>query len=106
LTKEDNMQNESREDAYAGLPDPRTEAELDRLNAEERYLDIEDGYVCPCGNPEEHSGCSYDQYMDSLNHDCPKERFLEDPITVAYGVGGEFVSTIKCAICDDEEIDA
>ena len=33
----------------------------------------------------------------------PRQQFLEDPITVAYGVGGEFVSSIACAVCDDNE---
>lgn len=41
--------------------------------------------------------------LDEWEHehgDCPKMRFLEDPITVAYGVGGEFVDGIKCRFCD------
>ena len=41
--------------------------------------------------------------LDEWEHDrgdCPKMRFLEDPITVAYGVGGEFIDGIKCRFCD------
>jgi hypothetical protein len=37
---------------------------------------------------------------DEPGHDCPKDRFLEDPITTAYGVGSEMVSLIPCPVCD------
>ncbi|HEX4399669.1 MAG TPA: hypothetical protein VH136_18665 [Trebonia sp.] len=37
------------------------------------------------------------------SHDCPKEAFLADPITSAYGVGSEMVGSIRCAVCDAEE---
>lgn len=33
-------------------------------------------------------------------HDCPREAFLDDPITVAYGVGSEMLHLIACAVCD------
>jgi hypothetical protein len=35
-------------------------------------------------------------------HDCPRQEFLEDPITEAYGVGGEMLHLIDCAVCDAE----
>lgn len=34
-------------------------------------------------------------------HDCPKAAFLDDPITVAYGVGSEMVGLIACPVCDE-----
>lgn len=34
------------------------------------------------------------------DHECPKQAFLDDPITQAYGVGGELVDRIACATCD------
>jgi hypothetical protein len=37
------------------------------------------------------------------DHDCPKDEFLADPITRAYGVGSEMVSLISCAVCDARE---
>lgn len=40
---------------------------------------------------------------DRCGHECPKDQFLNDPITVAYGVGGEMVHLIDCAVCDAEE---
>jgi hypothetical protein len=39
------------------------------------------------------------------DHECPKQQFLDDPITRAYGVGGEMVSSIACAVCDAREAD-
>jgi hypothetical protein len=65
----------------------------------------------PPGPPCEHSrtrclpGCRcgcYECYHRSLDHDCPRTEFLDDPITVAYGVGGEMVKLIPCAVCDTE----
>jgi hypothetical protein len=40
-----------------------------------------------------------------LEHDCPKDKFLEDPITTYYGVGGEMVDLVPCPICDAREQD-
>jgi hypothetical protein len=42
-------------------------------------------------------------YYASLAHDCPREDFLEDPITVAYGVSG-MVSMVACATCEAMEV--
>jgi hypothetical protein len=36
-------------------------------------------------------------------HDCPVDQFLRDPITEAYGVGGEMAHLIRCAVCEAEE---
>ena len=33
-------------------------------------------------------------------HDCPRDAFLDDPITVHYGVGAEMVHLIACPVCD------
>jgi len=68
---------EGGEDAYLNDPDPRTEAELDQLHEEEHY-----------GLPE---------------HDCPRDNFLEDPITRHYGVGGEMLHLIHCGVCEEFE---
>jgi len=63
-----------------------------------------------------HSVCAlvedsqYQTYIDAQDeanrypeHDCPKNQFLEDPITQAYGVGSEMVGLISCAVCDRRE---
>jgi hypothetical protein len=49
--------------------------------------------LCPC----------YECWVRRTEHDCPKQAFLEDPITEHYGVGGEFVGSIPCAVCDAEQ---
>ncbi|MBO0813821.1 MAG: hypothetical protein J2P30_01505 [Actinobacteria bacterium] len=49
------------------------------------------------GPPDDTPG---DAYPD---HDCPKADFLDDPITVAYGVGGDFVGGIACPVCEAHE---
>jgi hypothetical protein len=38
-------------------------------------------------------------------HDCPREAFLDDPITVAYGVGAEMVHLVSCAVCGPPDDD-
>lgn len=38
-------------------------------------------------------------------HDCPKQEFLDDPITRYYGVGSEMIALVPCAVCDAEEAD-
>jgi ssDNA-binding Zn-finger/Zn-ribbon topoisomerase 1 len=43
---------------------------------------------------------AYDYVAD---HDCPKDRFLDDPITQEYGVGGEMVALIRCHTCELRE---
>jgi hypothetical protein len=45
----------------------------------------------------------YEAWLGSRAHDCPREAFLDDPITVAYGVGSEMLHLIPCAVCDAEE---
>jgi hypothetical protein len=35
-------------------------------------------------------------------HICPKEAFLDDPITIAYGMGSEMVGSVHCEICDSD----
>jgi hypothetical protein len=38
-------------------------------------------------------------------HDCPIEMFFDDPITQAYGLGGdwdEWSRVVKCAVCAEE----
>lgn len=37
------------------------------------------------------------------SHDCPKEAFLQDPITEHYGVGAEMLHLITCKHCEAEE---
>lgn len=47
--------------------------------------------------------CSHFASQLGGDHDCPREAFLDDPITVAYGVGSEMVGLIPCATCDERE---
>ena len=51
------------------------------------------------GNPP------YFDPRDVDEHDCPRQAFLDDPITQAYGVGGEMLHLITCAVCDAREHD-
>ena len=46
---------------------------------------------------------AYAKWAESRSHDCPRDRFLEDPITTSYGVGSEMVHLIPCPVCDAEE---
>jgi hypothetical protein len=41
-----------------------------------------------------------DEHKLKLGHECPRTEFLNDPITIAYGVGGEMVHLVPCFICD------
>jgi hypothetical protein len=45
----------------------------------------------------------YDDGVADPGHDCPKQAFLDDPITEAYGVGSEMVGLIPCPVCDAEQ---
>lgn len=67
---------EGREDSYLALPDQNAEAELDALGEEERYIE----------------------------HECPYQTFLEDPITQYYGLGGDMDEwgplLGPCPVCD------
>ena len=47
-----------------------------------------------------HATCAAIAYMEPPPHDCPIDAFLDDPITVAYGVGSEMVHLIRCDVCD------
>jgi hypothetical protein len=41
----------------------------------------------------------------AANHVCPIETFLADPITVAYGLGGdmdEWASVVRCYLCEGQ----
>jgi hypothetical protein len=40
------------------------------------------------------------EYYDPDYHDCPRDAFLEDPITQAYGVGSEMLHLIRCPVCE------
>jgi hypothetical protein len=43
-----------------------------------------------------HQSCS----RIAFTHECPREQFLDDPITRSSGVGAEMVNLISCRICD------
>ena len=45
----------------------------------------------------------YAAYLAERNHDCPREAFLDDPMTVASGMGSEMVGLIACPVCDAED---
>ena len=51
----------------------------------------------------EAENAAYDAHLASLDHDCPRQQFLDDPITRANGVGAEMVAGIRCAVCDELE---
>ncbi len=42
---------------------------------------------------------AYEAHYARFIHDCPREAFLDDEITRAYGAGG-MVSLIDCPVCD------
>jgi hypothetical protein len=46
---------------------------------------------------------AYEAYLADTDHQCPREEFLNDPITVAYGVGAEMLHLVPCAVCDARE---
>jgi hypothetical protein len=58
-----------------------------------------DCVICPPGQCPGPGLCGGSLHPDP-GHDCPKQEFLEDPITVAYGVGAEMVALVPCAVCD------
>ena len=57
------------------------------------------GDRCPFGRSREESD-AYEAHCARFAHDCPRERFLDDPITRAYGVGSEMVGRSVCPVCD------
>ena len=63
------------------------------------------GPECPGwpGAPDADADELYQQYGGDLDHDCPKQEFLDDPITVAYGVGAEMIALVPCPVCDEQE---
>jgi hypothetical protein len=48
-------------------------------------------------------GPGYDEHYE--DHDCPRDQFLDDPITQAYGVGGEMLHLIRCPVCEARDAD-
>lgn len=56
---------------------------------------------CEAGHTRRESD-AYEAHYAALAHDCPKQEFLDDPITVAYGVGSEMVRLVPCPVCDAE----
>ena len=80
------------------------------LAAAERGVELpDDGWTGgpPCGHgggpcgPECACGC-YECWHAARSHECPRDAFLADPITMAYGVGAEMVGLINCPVCDAE----
>ena len=55
------------------------------------------------GDPRAGLGPRHPQDPGQPDHDCPKQEFLDDPITRAYGVGAEMVALVPCAVCDAEQ---
>jgi hypothetical protein len=43
---------------------------------------------------------AYAAWLAETDHDCPRDQFLQDPITVASGMGSEMVHLIQCRVCD------
>ena len=44
-------------------------------------------------NAEKHFEDMFGEYQQE---DCKKEQFMDDPMTVAYGVGSEMVDLVRC----------
>jgi hypothetical protein len=76
------------------------------------------GYNLPADEPDEASECAicapgqcpgpekcpgWLGLPPEAGHDCPKQEFLDDPITRYYGVGAEMVALVSCPVCDAEE---
>jgi hypothetical protein len=57
---------------------------------------------CAAGHTREESE-AYEAHCAALAHDCPREAFLDDPITQAYGVGYEMVGLVRCPVCEARE---
>jgi hypothetical protein len=53
--------------------------------------------------PNDHEDPSEVGPAEYPDHDCPREAFLDDPITQAYCVGSEMVHLVACPVCDAEE---
>jgi hypothetical protein len=57
--------------------------------------------TCHFYHPGRGGTCGHDSCTAiAMDHACPRDAFLEDPITVAYGVGSEMVCLIDCPTCD------
>jgi hypothetical protein len=79
-------------------PDYGSDEPYDRdyeMAAAERGVELPPGYDEM--SPEEEA------YYASLAHDCPRDHFLDDPITQEYGVGSEMLHLIRCEICEARE---
>jgi hypothetical protein len=72
------------------------------MAAAERGVELPD---LPFSNPWDEPSPEEEAYYASLAHDCPREQFLDDPITQAYGVGSEMLHLIRCEICEARERD-
>lgn len=66
------------------------------LTFDGRLVDVGDDFPCFLGIMDEIA----EYGVSEPEHDCPKDRFLADPITQAYGVGAEMVDQIPCPVCD------
>jgi hypothetical protein len=79
-------------------PDHGPDEPYDRdyeMAAAERGVELPPGY--------DEMSAEEEAYYASLDHDCPREQFLEDPITQAYGLGGdmdEWNRVIRCPVCE------
>jgi hypothetical protein len=58
---------------------------------------------CPLGHTREESD-AYEAHCARFIHDCPRDVFLDDPITQAYECQG-MVSLVACPVCDQLEAD-
>lgn len=54
-------------------------------------------------NPKADQAYEDDGYFAEGDHDCPKQNFLDDPITQESGMGYEMLSMISCPVCDEQE---
>lgn len=105
----DGMNGPYYDDLDAPEPDMPTEPQ-DFADPHDTYSPVK-GPLCEqfweigyCGHPscaEAEEGL-YEQYRRDQEHDCAYDNFLDDPITIAYGVGSEMVHLMSCKVCDRE----
>jgi hypothetical protein len=88
-------------DPYSGIrksAENATPVEVERIISGEHIP-----YGLPSQDPDLAPDVAAEEWeAEYPEHDCPRDAFLEDPITVAYGVGSEMVHLIPCSICDAE----
>ena len=69
----------------------------------ERAAKLDTTLIMVSCDEHDDSDHGYDEQRALDEHDCPRDAFLDDPITRHYGVGSEMVHLIDCPVCDARE---